>query len=354
MKSYYLGLLIAVSCASCVAEEVHVLVRPKEGKTTFHLGEAITMEVACVGAVTQRYLSPCDVRLQAKPVSTGSRMSVDRINEMVLLDATCSGLPYAPRGVCGTIAARLPSEQSEKPVWQEFTLQEPFPSSIGQYKIAAALAFEAEIQENRGVSDTQSSSDEVEITIDDEFGWKSRLIQFPNCDYEEAVTVLPDNDAVSALRSHLNDCAVEDSESFSTVLQKIVWLELQLKRPSLYARIMQLEAGQPAAEGESNPIAHWFRDEYRALLLQTARQLVLAYKSQPELHRDEDFQDNLESSFENWHDAAASLCGGSDDYVSRVEVAGFLQEAGFSQKYIRAFLRNQKTNLPMMSLKDHR
>jgi hypothetical protein len=80
--------------------------------------------------------------------------------------------------------------------------------------------------------------------------------------------------------------------------------------------------------------------------LETAQQLVLRYRSHPDLHGDPDFQGDQEDGFENWHDVAATLVGGADSYLTREEVARYLKEAGFSQKYIGVFLRDHKNNLP--------
>jgi hypothetical protein len=100
--------------------------------------------------------------------------------------------------------------------------------------------------------------------------------------------------------------------------------------------------------GEGARIRQWFHDQYRDLLLETARQLVIAYKSHPELHSDPDFRDNLENGFENWHDGAASLWDGADGYLSRDETRDFLKQAGRSERYITAFLKNKKTQLPLI------
>jgi hypothetical protein len=109
----------------------------------------------------------------------------------------------------------------------------------------------------------------------------------------------------------------------------------------------ELAQARLGAAGDASRIRQWFDDQYRELLLETAQQLVLRYRSHPELHGDEDFQGDLEDGFENWHDAAASLFGGADSYVSRDEVINFLKRAGRPQKYIAIFLKDQKSDLPL-------
>jgi len=250
--------------------------------------------------------------------------------------------------VCGTISNRLPSQQSQAPAWQEVTLEEPLPVYDGQYRIRAILAIDLEVSERFGEAERHSASVELEIMVDDNLGWKDRLIHFHNCDYDDLLTVMPDSSAIAALRQHLDDCAVDRDESLAELLHEIVWLKMQVEQPSLYSRMLELEHGQTAEPGEANRIRQWFHDQYRALLLQTARQPVHAYKSHPKLHGDQEFQENLESGFENWHDVAASIFDGADSYVSREEVADFLKQAGRSQKDIALFLKDKKSNLPLM------
>lgn len=346
------GLLgFVLACLNCMGQDVtgqqfHILLRPKDGKRWFHLGEPITMEVACFAEDRERYLLPCGVVLKAEPASTGSRISADRIDSMVWLDAQSGNLPPGARGVCGTISNQLPSQLSQAPTWSEATLEEPFPTSVGQYKITAIFGFDLEVQDRFGTSENHSSSDEIEISVDDDLGWKDRLIHFRNCDYDDVLTRIPDKDAITALRHHLDDCAVEEDRSFATLLYEIVWLKMQVEQPNLYRRMLELEQNQSSKAGEGARIRQWFHDQYRELLLETARQLATAYKSHPELHSDEDFRDSLYSGFGHWHDVAASLLGGADSYLSREEAAGYLKQAGFSQKYIDRFLKEHKSDLP--------
>ncbi len=216
----------------------------------------------------------------------------------------------------------------------------------GHYRITASLQIDLEEREVIGDTRRLSPSDGVETVLDDNLGWKNQLMHFHNCDYDDALTLLPDPDAVAALRRHLDDCAVEDDRNFGDLLDKIVWLKLQRERPHLYARMRKLEQAEPGEKGDASSIQAWSHDSYRGLLLETANKLVRAYKDHPELHGNEDFEENLESGFENWHDAAATLCGGADNYVGRPEVTKFLKEAGRSQRYISDFLREHKSNLP--------
>jgi hypothetical protein len=108
----------------------------------------------------------------------------------------------------------------------------------------------------------------------------------------------------------------------------------------------ELGQAQLSAGGDATLIRHWFHDQYRRLLLETAQQLVLRYSSHPELHSDPDFQGDQEDGFDNWHDAAATLFGGADSYLSRREVSSYLKQAGFSQIFIGKFLKSHKNNLP--------
>jgi hypothetical protein len=351
----FFSLLLVLSCGTAVAQDIHILLRPKNGKNWFHLGEPITMEVACVAAGTQRFLLPCDVVLQVKPVSIDSRVSADRAGAIMMQDAECGNLPPKPRGMCGTMSSQPPHQQSQKLVWQEAKLGEPFPATVGDYAITAVLAYDLELNEQFQQGEALSTSNVVEISTDDDMGWKAKLLQFKGCDYDDELTILPDDDVIKILRRHLNNCAVEEDESFGKLMREIVWLELQVKRPEMYTRIKELEAYQPVegeqpAEGEeSKRIGQWFHDGYRDLLLETARQLVSTYKSHPELSHDDDFSNNLESGFENWYEAAASLCGGADSYISHDEVVKFLKDAGRSREYIETFLKTQKDDVPAIS-----
>lgn len=346
LKKLAIAFLAVVGCSPALGQDVHILLRAKDGKNWFHLGEAIVMEAACVEEGSGQYVLPCNVVLKAEPLSFDGRLSLDRIDSLMLEHAQCGGFPTQPYGRCGTISSLAPSQPSQRPMWHNATLQEPFPTTAGHYRITANLQAELEEREIFGDAQKLSPSDEVEIVLDDNLGWKDALTRFHSCDYDDQLTLLPDGDAVAALRRHLDDCAVESDRDFSDLLDEVVWLTLQLDRPDLYMRMRELEQAEPAEEHEVSKIQLWTHDRYRDLLLETAHKLVGAYKAHPELHGDEDFEENLESGFENWHDAAATLCGGADNYVTRTETIKFLKDAGRSQKYISAFLSEHKSNLP--------
>lgn len=353
-----------VFSGACGAQEIHILLRPKDGRTSFHLGEPIEVEAACIDPVSQQYLSPCVAVLKAEASPT-ARLSADRIDQTTWLDAELGALPPKPRGVCGTISNPLPSQPSQKPDWRAVTLQEPFPVYSGQYKLKAVLAYDWEVSDRFGEPQSHSSSDEIEISLDDNLGWKNRLVNFDKCDYDVALTILPDEDAIAVLRRHLGDCASADwPSSIYQLLHRIVWLKMQVEQPNLYSRMlelehtqtppqrvddpdpprMKLEQSQSNAADDANRIRQWFREQYRELLLQTGQQLVAKSKAHPELRGDQDFQEDLADSFQNWLDASASLFGGADTYVTHEETINFLKRAGFSQKYVAELLKNQKSD----------
>ena len=361
-----LGMTAVVFGSACGAQEIHILLRPKGGRASFHLGESIEVEAACIDPVSKQYLLPCAVVLRAEGTSPDARLSADRIDKTTWLDAELGALPPEPRGGCGTISNPLPSQPSQKPSWRSVTLQEPFPVYSGQYKLKAVLAYDLEISDRFGEPQSHSSSDEIEISLDDNLGWKTDLMRFRNCDYDDQLTLVPDQDAIRALRKHLDDCAVDDDRSFAQLLYKITWLKMQVERPKLYARMLELEnirlpfRGEDEAElqkreleearlsveGDANQIRQWFHDQYRELLLETSRQLVAAYKLHPDLRANEDFESDLEDGFGNWHDAAATLVGGADSYVTPDEVTNFLKQVGRSASYISTFLNEHKSSLP--------
>ncbi len=126
VKICILGLIVTFGAISCLGQDVHILLRPRDGKTSFHLGESISVEAACVASGTQQYLVPCAPVLRADGTSAGSRLTVDRIDQMTWLDAQSGSLPPGPRGVCGTIVNQLPSQQSQAPAWQVVTLGNHF------------------------------------------------------------------------------------------------------------------------------------------------------------------------------------------------------------------------------------
>ena len=366
-KACLVGFAVAAFGSVTFAQDVHIVLRAKDGQTWFHLGEPITLESACVNSATGRYVLPCSVVLRAEGIAIGSRLSADRIDQTTWLDAQSGALPPPPRGGCGNIDNQLPSKESIAPTWQEVTLGEPFPVYVGQYKIRADLAFDLELGERFGEKATHSSSDEIEIGLDDNLGWKNHLVHFRACEYDDSLALIPDEDAISALRKHLAACAQTFDETYAGLLHKIVWLRMQVERPDLYARMLELERSRPplrseeeadlqklevaqaqlSAANDANRIRQWFQKQYRGLLAETAQQLVQTYKSHPEVQvGDLDFQDDLEDGFGNWHDAAATLFGGADSYISREEVAGYLKQAGLSKKYIAGFLKDHKNNLP--------
>jgi hypothetical protein len=228
------------------------------------------------------------------------------------------------------------------------------------------LAIDLELAERFGEKKKHSSSDEIEIDMDDNLAWKDHLIHFRSCEYDDQLSLIPDADAIASLRKHLSACARTFDEPYAMLLHEIVWLRMQVEQPALYARMLELERNRPVLRGddeadlqkmevaqaqqnaapEANLIRQWFHDQYRALLSETAQQLLLSYKVHPELHGDEDFQSDLWEGFANWHDAAATLSGGADSYLSREEVAGYLKQTGFSQNYINRFFKDHKSNLP--------
>jgi len=368
-----LGLISLFACSPSPAEDAHILLRPKDGKTWFHLGEPIALEAVCVNSTTGRYLLPCTVVLKAEGVSPGTRLSADRIDQTTWLDAQSGALPPEPRGECGNVDNQLPSKESSTPTWQEVTLEEPFPVYVGQYKIRANLAFDLEMAQRFGEKVKHSSSDEIEIGLDDNLGWKDHLIHFQDCEYDDQLTLVPDEEAIAALRKHLNDCTGTFPEPYAELLHKIVWLKMQVEQADLYSRMLELEStrlpfrseaeadlqrlelaqARLSARSDANRIRKSFHDQYRELLLETAQQLVRVYKLHPELRGDQDFQSDLDDDFANWHDAAASLFGGADSYISRDEVVGFLKQAGRSQQYIAVFLKQEKSNLPLIDPEYH-
>jgi hypothetical protein len=340
-------LLTVLICSPALGQDVHILLRAKDGKNWFHLGEPIVLEAACQAEGSKGHLLPCNVVLKAEPFSFDGKLSLDRIDSSMLEHAQCGAFPTQPYGRCGTISGLPPAQQSPRPIWQDTTLQEPFPTTAGHYKIIASLQSELEAREIFGDSQKLSPSDEVEIVLDDNLGWKDSLTHFHNCDYDDKLTLLPDIDAVAALRRHLDDCAVEvDDREYRDLLDELVWLKLQLERPDLYTEMQKFEQAEPAEVGEVSSIQAWIHDRYRDLLLETAHKFVRAYKEHPDLHGNEGFEEDLSSGFENWRDAAATLCGGADDYISRAETIKFLKDAGRSQKDINAFLAGHKSVLP--------
>ena len=368
-----LAFVLLALCGLSSAQDVHINLRAKDGKTRFHLGEPIIVEVACMDSATQHYVLPCSIVLRAEASSLGSRISADRIDQLTWEDAQSGTLPPQPRAGCGNIDNALPSRESSEPTWEPLTLGEPFPVYVGDYKISANLAFDLEMESRSGGAPKHSSSDQLEIVLDDNLGWKYRLINFDKCDYDAALTILPDEDAVAALRHHLGDCASADwPSSIYQLLHRIVWLRMQVEQPDLYSRMLELERSRPALQGEekadlqkmeleqarlsaaadANRIRQWFHDQYRELLLQTARQLVAKHSSHPELRTDQDFQEDLTDSFENWLDATASLPGGADRYVTRQEALYFLKRVGFSQTNVADLLKNQKPD-PELGLPEH-
>lgn len=371
--SFFCRLLLLVPTfaafsGSCVAEDIHIVLRPKDGRTSFHLGEPIELEAACIDPVSRQYLSPCIVALKAEPLSPDAGLSADRIDQLTWQDAQSGELPPAPLGGCGTIGNRLPSRPSQTPEWSTVTLGEPFPVYPGEYKLKAILAFDSEVAGRFGKLQTHSSSDEVEISLDNNLDWQNRLTHFSECDYDVRLTLIPDSQALAALRTHLSGCAKTWPEPYTELLHEIVWLKMQFEQPKLYSRMRELERSAPAmrnedeaalqqqeleqarmnAASDANQIRQWFHDQYRELLLQTADQLVATYNSHPELRGDEDFEFDLADGFENWHDAAASLVGGSNRYMSRQEVLSYLRRAGFPPTYIQGFLKDHKSDLPLI------
>ena len=367
LKTLALALALAAQASISSGQDIHILLRAKDGKTWFHLGEPITVEAACVDSATKYYLLPCSVVLKVEAVSTDARLSADRIDQKTWEDAQFGSLPPQPYGQCGNTDNQLPSQQSNVPAWKEVTLGEPFPVYAGQYKVSANLAFDREMAERFDEKARHSTSDELEISLDDNLGWGNHLIHFRDCDYDVALTLIPQQEAIEALQHHVPDCAQKWSEDLAQLLHEIVWLKMQVEQPELYVRMLELEHGRLpfrgedeaelqkaeleqarlSAKGDVQQIQRWFHDQYRSLLLEAGRSLVGIYKSQPELRNDGFHEDEI-NDFGEWYDTAASMPGGGDAYVSRSEVANLLRQAGASQNYISAFLKEHKSNQPLL------
>jgi hypothetical protein len=117
-RTFLVGLAVAALSGVTFAQEVHVLLRAKDDKTWFHLGDPITLESTCVNLATGRYLLPCSVVLKAEGASIGSRLSADRIDQTTWLDAQSGALPPPPLEECGNTENQLPSEESKMRAWR--------------------------------------------------------------------------------------------------------------------------------------------------------------------------------------------------------------------------------------------
>jgi hypothetical protein len=374
LKTLLLMLAFAAQGSISSAQDIHILLRAKDGKTWFHLGEPITLEAACVDLTTGQYILPCSVVLKAGAASTGTRLSADRIDQRTWEDATSGLLPPQPYGQCGNVDSQLPSQQSNVPMWKDVTLGEPFPVYVGQYIIRANLAFDLEMDERFGKTALHSSSDEIEIGLDDNLGWKNHLMHFHDCDYDVALTLIPQQEAIAALQYHIPDCAQKWSEDLAQFLHEIVWLKMQVEQPELYARMLELEhirlpfraedeaqlqkseleQVRLSAMSDTKQIQKWFHDQYRSLLLEAGRSLVAVYKSESNTElRKGAFHEGDLNDFDEWYDTAASMPEGADVYVSRRDVTAFLRQAGASQEYISAFLKQHKSHLPLLGPEYH-
>lgn len=311
----------------------HIELRAKD-KTSFRLGEPITIEAACFVTPIQKYTGDCRVRLKATPLQIDGKLSLDPPNTGLLRDGLCGRFPT---GGCGVLESPR-DEMTVDPIWETVTVEEHFPVTAGAYILGVADASIGYIEGDLGEYLSSSSADALRIEIEDDPAWHAALFHPKGCDYE-ALRVWPEVKAISSLRRELGDCAKTDRAlDLKNAMDAIVSLELQMNHPDLYKRMQELENYETPRESEADRIRSWFQTQYRALLIEAASQLVDEYRAHPEKHQDDDFDDELDNAFDNWKDALTDFCDHEHPLVNRRESMLFLRNAGRSPEYINSFL----------------
>lgn len=326
--------LLLLGC-SAAGQESSLLLRGHEGKTTFLVGEPVKLEIACVDA-SGSYLSFCGATLRVEP-RAGGKLALDPVNSTMLQDVLCAQYQVA---FCGTPVDLPKAQQSSQPKWHEVTLDENFPVSAGRYSVTAS----AESSSDSPSESFPRKSQPLEITIADDPDWETKVLRFENCKYDEALTVLPDaRNAIAALRDHLGDCAKQSDYALKSAIAAIVSIDLQSNHAEIYRRIREFhsvhssDSIHPPYRQERARIRRWVRARYRALVLETANQLVREYQSHPEKRGDADYSNEFDDGFANWQ---KSITVGCQPFLSAAEIQRLLKAAGRSDEYIRDFLHD--------------
>ena len=316
-----------------MAQTDSLLLRGHEGKTTFRVGEPIALEVACIDS-SGNYLSLCYASLQVEPRTRGD-LSFDAVDSSMLEDVLCGQYQVE---FCGTpVDLHLPTVQrSSQPKWQEVTLDENFPMSRGRYSVTASL--------DSPRDSFSGKSQALEITLTDDPEWKTGILHFEDCNYNETLTVLHDaRSAIAALRAHLGDCAKQnDYRDLTRAIAAIVWLDLESNHTETYRSIREfhrLHSGdtlRPPYRKEPAPIRRWVRARYRELVLETANQLVREYQSHPDKRGDPDYDHDFDEAFTNWQ---KSVIVGCVPFLNASEVQRLLRAAGRGDEYIHNALQ---------------
>ena len=311
------------------------MLRGHEGKTTFRVGEPVTLEFACVDAGGS-YISLCAATLRVEP-RTGGKIALDPVNSYMLQDVLCAQYQVA---FCGTPVDLPKARQSSQPKWHEVTLEEHFPASAGLYSVKASVDSFLDSPFESSSAKPQT----LEITITDDPEWKAKVLHFENCKYDQTLTVLPDaRNAIAALRDRLGDCAKQSDDILNNTIAAIVWLDLQSNHTEIYQRIREFhsvhssDSMNPPHRREPAHIRRWVRARYRALVLETANQLVREYQSHPDKHREADYNNEFDDAFTNWR---KSITVGCLPFLSAPEIQRLLKAAGRSDEYIRDFLHD--------------
>lgn len=326
--------LLVLGCSG-TAQTASLLLRGHEGKTAFRVGEPVTLEVACLDA-GGNYISPCSATLRVEP-RTGGKLALDPVNSFMLQDVLCARYQVA---FCGTPVDLPKAQQSSQPKWREVTLDEHFPASAGLYSVTASV----DSLLDSPFESFSAKPQTLEITITDDPDWKARVLQFENCKYDETLTVLPDpRNAIAALRDHLGDCAKQNDDILNNTIAAIVWLDLQSNHTEIYQRIREFHSIHSSDSfhspygREPAHIRRWVRARYRALVLETANQLVREYQSHPDKHGEADYNDEFDDAFTNWQ---KSITVGCRPFLSAPEIQRLLKAAGRNDEYIRDFLHD--------------
>ena len=382
-----LACLVLSGVAACQSENVtdppgfHLLLRLEGGKTTYKLGEAINLEVACNSDQPQQFTSGCGdsfafTGFEVVPLDSKAKVALDRVETNWIGRTLCAFAQYQIDTLTGE--GSLPVVGVEVH-WRKWTLSEHYPMSPGRFRIR--LGTRGALLPSTDVF--TASSAPVEITVVDDPQWRVATLrqamqavkaldpaapdaasaaEYAKVQYMPDLKALhwliSENGYESHWENHPNRAAVVKflREYFDTkswhkeAVEAVLALELAAESPALYARAVRFQdaLGKPS-RNDLRDLRAWLLPCYRRLMLEVARSMVTTHKRFPDRY--------LEYTAEELVRLNVPECYEIPNFLSERELQHYMQEAGLTSKFIDeqiAGMRRARMKLSPYTKNQHR